>query len=126
MIRLGHFAIPVRDLARSSEWYVNNFAFVIEIEVPERMTVGLKDDGDQTLFLEETAEEIVPSCRFALEVADVEAKYLALSAKGVKFEKTPQKLYWGYGAELRELTRMLRGTDQGSGRLSVISAHPGS
>jgi catechol 2,3-dioxygenase-like lactoylglutathione lyase family enzyme len=102
MIRLGHFAIPVGDLARSREWYVNNFGFEVEIEVPERRTVGLKDDGDQTLFLEETAEEITPSCKFALEVADVESKYLELSAKGVKFEKIPQKLYWGYGAEVRD------------------------
>ena len=68
MIRLGHFAIPVRDLARSREWYVSNFDFEVEIEVPDRRTVGLKDDDDQTLFLEESAENIVPSCKFALEL----------------------------------------------------------
>jgi catechol 2,3-dioxygenase-like lactoylglutathione lyase family enzyme len=102
MVRLGHFAIPVRDLARSREWYVSNFGFEVEIDVPERRTVGLKDDGDQTLFLHETAEEIAPSCTFALEVADVEAKHRELAAKGIEFEKTPQKLFWGYGAELRD------------------------
>jgi predicted enzyme related to lactoylglutathione lyase len=102
MIRLGHFAIPVRDVARSREWYVNNFGFEVEIEVPERKTVGLKDDGDQTLFIEETEGAVAPSCKFALQVADVETKYRELSAKGVKFEKGPQKLYWGYGAELRD------------------------
>lgn len=102
MVRLGHFAIPVRDLARSREWYVSNFGFEIEIEIPARRTVGLKDEGDQTLFLEESAEKIAPACKFAVEVADVEAKYRELTAKGVKFEKTPQKLYWGYGAEVRD------------------------
>jgi uncharacterized glyoxalase superfamily protein PhnB len=81
---------------------VNNFGFEVEIEVPERRTVGLEDDDDQTLFLAETAEEIAPSCTFTLEVADVEAKYLELSTKGVTFEKVPQKLYWGYGAEVRD------------------------
>ena len=102
MIRLGHFAIPVRDLARSREWYVGNFGFKVEIDVPERRTVGLQDDADQTLFLEETAADIAPACRFALEVADVEAKYRELSKQGVNFEKSPQKLYWGYGAEVRD------------------------
>ena len=32
----------------------------------------------------------------------MEVKYLELSAKGVKFEKIPQKLYWAYGAEVRD------------------------
>ena len=102
MVRLGHFAIPVRDVARSREWYVSNFGLEVEIDVPERKTVGLKDDGDCTLFLEQVAGDVVPSCKFALEVADVESTYRQLSARGVKFEKAPQKLYWGYGAELRD------------------------
>jgi predicted enzyme related to lactoylglutathione lyase len=102
MVRVGHFAIPVRDVARSREWYVSNFGLEVEIDVPERMTVGLKDDGDCTLFLEQVAGDFAPSCKFAFEVADVESKYRELSARGVKFEKAPQKLYWGYGAELRD------------------------
>jgi catechol 2,3-dioxygenase-like lactoylglutathione lyase family enzyme len=102
MIRLDHLAIPVRNVARSRDWYVNNFGFEIEMEIPERKTVGLKDDGDLTLFLEETPGEWAPSCKFALQVADIEAKHRELSARGVDFEKVPQKLYWGYGAELRD------------------------
>ena len=102
MVRFGHFAIPVRDVTRSRDWYVNNFGLEVEIDVPERRTVGLKDDGDFTLFLEEVARDPVPSCKFALEVADVELIYRELSARGLKFEKAPQKLYWGYGAELRD------------------------
>jgi hypothetical protein len=76
MIRLDHLAIPVRDHARSREWYTSNFGFQIEIEIPERKTVGLRDDGDFTLFLEErTGVEVVPSCTLALQVDDVESKY---------------------------------------------------
>jgi glyoxalase/bleomycin resistance protein/dioxygenase superfamily protein len=74
MIRLGHLAIPVRDHVRSREWYVNNFGFKVEIEVPERRTVGLQDDGDFTIFLEETTADVVPSCKFALQVDGVESK----------------------------------------------------
>jgi hypothetical protein len=95
MIRLDHLAILVRNVARSRDWYVNNFGFEIEMELPERKTVGLKDDGDLTLFLEETPGEWAPSCKFALQVADVEAKHRELSARGVDFEKAPQKLYGG-------------------------------
>jgi uncharacterized glyoxalase superfamily protein PhnB len=43
-----------------------------------------------------------PSCTLTLQVADVEAKHTQLAARGVRFEKPPQKLYWGYGAELSD------------------------
>ena len=81
---------------------MRNFGLQVEIDVPERRTIGLKDDGDFTLFLEEVAGDFAPSCKLSLEVDDVEATYRYLSAQGVKFEKRPQKLYWGYGAELRD------------------------
>ncbi len=103
MVRLDHLAIIVRDHARSREWYRTNFGFQIEIEIPNRKTVGLKDNGDFTLFLEEkTSGEVSPSCTLALQVDDVEEKYRELSKRGLKFEKAPQRLYWGYGAELRD------------------------
>ena len=45
----------------------------------------------------------MPSCTLAFEVDDVESMYGELSARDVIFEKSPQKLFWGYGAELRDL-----------------------
>lgn len=103
MIRLDHLAIPVRDRARSREWYTKNFGFAVEFEVPERRTVALKDDGDLTLFLVETTDQqVAPSCVLTFQVDDVDSKHRELSRAGVKFEKAPQKLYWGYGAELRD------------------------
>jgi uncharacterized glyoxalase superfamily protein PhnB len=103
MIRLDHLAITVRDCAQSRKWYTENFGFQIEIDIPERHTVGLKDDGDFTLFLaERPAEEVAASCTLALQVDDVESKYRQLSERGLHFEKAPQKLFWGYGAELRD------------------------
>jgi predicted enzyme related to lactoylglutathione lyase len=38
------------------------------------------------------------------QVDDVEAKFRELSAKGVQFVHPPQKVDWGYGAELRDPT----------------------
>jgi catechol 2,3-dioxygenase-like lactoylglutathione lyase family enzyme len=102
MIRFDHLAIPVRDCARSREWYTQNFGFRVEFEVPERKTVALQDDGDFTLFLAESGEPVAPSCTLTFQVADVEASYRELSNRGVRFEKSPQKLFWGYGAELRD------------------------
>jgi len=51
---------------------------------------------------EDPAGHVTPSCTLTFQVDDVEAKYRELSGAGVKFEKSPQKLYWGYGAELRD------------------------
>jgi predicted enzyme related to lactoylglutathione lyase len=103
MIRLDHLAITVRDCARSRQWYTKNFGFQIEIDIPERHTVGLKDDKDFTLFLaERPAREVAASCTLAFQVDDVESKYRHLSERGLRFERAPQKLFWGYGAELRD------------------------
>jgi uncharacterized glyoxalase superfamily protein PhnB len=75
----------------------------VEFQVPERSTIALQDDAGLTLFLVRDAElSRHPSCALTLQVADVEATHRELSAKGVRFEKAPQKLFWGYGAELRD------------------------
>jgi uncharacterized glyoxalase superfamily protein PhnB len=74
----------------------------IEFEVPERNTVALQDDSGFTLFLVDGERQTPPSCTLTFQVADVELKYSELSARGVMFEKAPQKLFWGYGAELRD------------------------
>lgn len=107
MVRLDHLAILVRDLARSRAWYTQNFDFVIEFEIAERRTVALRDDGDLTLFLVETAEPVTPSCTLTLQVDDVDVKHRELAARGVVFESAPQLLFWGYGAELRDPDRYL-------------------
>lgn len=85
MIRLDHLAIPVRDVRRSREWYIGHFGFTVDVDIPERNTVGLTDDGDVTLFLEQVAGDVVPSCKFALQVDDVEATFRALSSRGVVY-----------------------------------------
>src|SRR4029450_1032981 len=103
MIRLDHLAITVSDRVRSREWYTKNFGFKIEFEVPERKTVALQDDSDLTLFLIESPGAAgSASCTLTFQVDDIESKYRELSQMGVTFEKPPQKLYWGYGAELRD------------------------
>jgi len=101
--RLDHLALPVAECARSRDWYITNLGLELEFEVPQHKTIALKDAADLTLFLYEKAEaKGATSCTLTFQVDDVEAKYQELSAKGVVFEKSPQKLLWGYGAELRD------------------------
>src|SRR5262249_43985659 len=90
------------DVARSRDWYVGHFGLNVEFEVPERATIGVRDDADFTLILVQASDPPPPSCGFALEVDDVERTHRELVAKGVVFDAAPQKLFWGYGAELRD------------------------
>ena len=103
MIRLNHLALLVSSYRRSRDWYRANLGLEVEFEIPERNTVALQDDGGLTLFLSEPpAGAVGATCTLAFEVDDVEATHRELATRGVQFEKTPQKLFWGYGAELRD------------------------
>lgn len=103
MVRLDHLAIPVSKYLRSRDWYAEHLGMKVEFEIPERKTVALHDDGNLTLFLFETADNhITPSCTLTFQVENVDSKFEELSGKGVPFERSPQKLFWGYGAEPRD------------------------
>lgn len=103
MIKLDHLAIPVVDPVRSRDWYVRHFGFHVEFEVPDRATIALQDDAGFTIFLvREPALPAAPRCTLTFQVADVERTHRDLAAAGVVFEKAPQKVFWGYGAELRD------------------------
>lgn len=103
MIKLDHLTIFVSDQNSSRDWYIENFGFEVEFEVPEAQTVALIDDAEFTLFLTRNdALSTQPSCVLTFQVASVEETYKALTSNGIKFEQSPQKLAWGYGAELRD------------------------
>jgi len=102
MIRLDHLTIPVRDVIQSRDWYASHLGLKVEFEIVERKTAALQDDGGFTLFLVEGDPPRGTLCTLTFQVADVEATYRDLSSRGVAFDKAPQKLFWGYGAELRD------------------------
>jgi len=103
MVRLDHLSIAVSHYTRSRDWYVANLGLKVEFELRERKTVALQDDADFTLFLVESAQpHSNPACTLTFQVDDVEAKHRELSGRGLAFEQAPQKLLWGYGAELRD------------------------
>ena len=106
MIKLDHVTLAVRDWRASRDWYAKNLGLKVEFEVPnggpaKLGVVAMQDDSGLTCFLEQVAGAISPcGCIHNFQVDDVDAKHNQLVASGVKFLKTPQKLYWGYGAEI--------------------------
>ena len=101
MAKLDHLGIFVRDVHRSQDWYMRNLGLRVEFEIPHLKAVALQDESGFTIFIgERSGEEIAPSCVLTFQVNDVETKHRVLSASGVEFKHAPQKLPWGYGAEL--------------------------
>jgi catechol 2,3-dioxygenase-like lactoylglutathione lyase family enzyme len=102
MPRLDHLSLPVHDWQRSRDWYKNYLGFEIEFEVPDRKTAAMRDDADLTIFLYEAQVADCPGISFTIQVDDVAARHDALSAAGISFVHPPMKVFWGYGAELRD------------------------
>ena len=103
MVKFDHMNLPVNDPKASRDWYVNNFGFEVEFEVPERNTIAIKDDADFTIFLYQPQGTLAGTkCSLTLRVEDVEKKYEELRARGIAFENPPGKYFWGYGADLRD------------------------
>jgi predicted enzyme related to lactoylglutathione lyase len=108
MAKLDHIKIAVSDWRASRDWYVNNFGFKIEFEVPDggphKLGVAaVQDDAGLTIFLEQVSEAAGGcGCVFYFQVDDVDKEYRSLVSKGIRFVETPQKFYWGYGAELTD------------------------
>jgi predicted enzyme related to lactoylglutathione lyase len=103
MIKLDHLEIAVDDCKASSVFYVDNLGFKVEFEVPDRKVIAIQDEFDFTIFLSQQPNAPRPrSCVLTLQVADVDALHRQLSARGVVFTEPPSRLFWGYGAELRD------------------------
>lgn len=100
LVRLDHVQLPVRDWEASRDWWRDVLGFEVEFELPDRKTAAMRDSSDLTVFL--GGAEEVPACAaaFTIQVEDVEALHARLTANGVAFVHGPQKVFWGYGAEL--------------------------
>jgi predicted enzyme related to lactoylglutathione lyase len=102
MIKFDHLTIPVRDRARSRDWYVEILGLKVEFEVPVRNATALQDDGGFTIFVEQSSGPIGPGTALYFSVDDVDDLHAKLAARGVEFAHPPRKTYWGYGAELTD------------------------
>lgn len=102
MARLDHLSLPVRDWQKSRDWYREHLGFKVEFEIADRKTAALRDDADLTVFLYDGEVADCPGVSFTIQVDDVEARYRTLTAAGIPFVHPPMKVFWGYGAELRD------------------------
>ena len=71
-----------------------------EFEIPDRRTAAMRDDANLTIFLYEGEVAACPGISFTIQVDDVEAKHMALAGAGIPFVHAPNRVFWGYGAEL--------------------------
>ena len=103
MVKFDHMNLPVTNYQASRDWYVRNFGFKVEFEVPDRKTTAIQDDAGFTIFLYEQGAQLSGAkCSLTLQVDAVDSKYKELQSKGVQFTNPPGKYFWGYGAELRD------------------------
>ena len=45
MVKFDHMNLPVTNYQTSRDWYVRNFGFKVEFEVPDRKTSAIQDDA---------------------------------------------------------------------------------
>jgi catechol 2,3-dioxygenase-like lactoylglutathione lyase family enzyme len=100
VVRLDHISLPVRAWQRSRDWYCTHLGFEVEFEIPQAKTAALRDSAGLTVFVYEGEVIACPGIAITLQVEDVDAKHLELSAAGIAFVHEPKKVFWGYGAEL--------------------------
>jgi catechol 2,3-dioxygenase-like lactoylglutathione lyase family enzyme len=99
MARLSHMVLPVVDLQRSRDWYIEKLGFTVERE--QENVVGIKDAAGLTIFLWGGSESLAGrKITLTIEVGDVESKFQELQKAGVAFVSPPKKQFWGYGAEV--------------------------
>jgi catechol 2,3-dioxygenase-like lactoylglutathione lyase family enzyme len=100
MPRVSHLVLPVSDIHKSREWYVNRLGFALEREHGNE-AVGIKDQSGLTIFLMKTAGHLAEQkITLTIEVENVDSKHHELAMLGVGFVSPPKRQMWGYGAEV--------------------------
>jgi catechol 2,3-dioxygenase-like lactoylglutathione lyase family enzyme len=99
MVKVSHMVLPVSDLNKSRDWYVNKLGFKLERE--REQAVGIKDESGLTIFLQQTTAALAgQKITLTIQVDNVETRYQELVSRGVTFVSPPKRQFWGYGAEV--------------------------
>jgi len=99
MAKVSHIVLPVSDVPRSRDWYVNQLGFTLERELDH--AVGIKDEAGLTIFLVKATDPLAgQKITLTIRVGNVDSKYHELSNAGVPFVSPPRRQFWGYGAEV--------------------------
>ena len=69
MVKFDHMNLPVTNYQASRDWYVRNFGFKVEFEVPDRKTSAIQDDAGFTIFVYEQPSQLSGAkCSLTLQV----------------------------------------------------------
>jgi catechol 2,3-dioxygenase-like lactoylglutathione lyase family enzyme len=99
MVKITHMVLPVNDVLKSRDWYVNNLEFKLEFE--REGVTAVKDRADLTIFLQKSAGSLAEEkITLTIQVENVDGKHAELASRGVKFASAPKRQFWGYGAEV--------------------------
>src|SRR5262245_55270982 len=99
MAKVSHMVLPVSDVHKSRDWYVDKLGFKLERELEQ--AVGIKDQSGLTIFLFRTPETLAgQKITLTIQVDNIESRYQELTSLGVKFVSPPERQFWGYGAEV--------------------------
>lgn len=99
MANVSHIVLPVSDLSRSREWYVNKLGFTLERELDQ--AVGIKDESGLTIFLVKATDPLSgQKITLTIRIGDVDSKHHELSNAGVPFVSPPRRQFCGWGAEV--------------------------
>jgi catechol 2,3-dioxygenase-like lactoylglutathione lyase family enzyme len=99
MTKISHMVLPVSDLTKSRDWYVDKLGFKLERE--RDGVVGIKDQSGLTIFLQQTSAGLAgQKISLTIQVDDVDRKHQELASMGVEFVSPPKLQFWGYGAEV--------------------------
>jgi catechol 2,3-dioxygenase-like lactoylglutathione lyase family enzyme len=99
MVKVTHLVLPVTDVLKSRDWYVNNLGFKLEFE--REGVTAIKDGADLTIFLQKISNSLAgEKITLTIQVENVDRKHQELARQGIKFTTPPTRLFWGYGAEV--------------------------
>jgi catechol 2,3-dioxygenase-like lactoylglutathione lyase family enzyme len=99
MAKISHMVLPVSDVHKSRDWYVDKLGFKVDRE--HEGVVSIKDESGLTIFLQKNLGNLAgQKITLTIQVDNVESKHQELARVGVKFVSPPNLLFWGYGAEV--------------------------
>ena len=125
MVKFDHMNLPVTNYQASRDWYVRNFGFKVEFEVPDRKTTAIQDDAGFTIFLYEQGAQLSGAkCSLTLQVDAVDSKYKELQSKGVAVHESTRQILLGLRRRTPRSRRlpalaMGRSVDERKGRLEI-------
>jgi len=101
MVKITHMVLPVSDVGKSRDWYVDSLDFKLEFE--REGVTAIKDGADLTIFLQKSAGSLPgEKITLTIQVKNVDDKHRELASRGVKFTSAPKLQFWGYGAEVAD------------------------